>query len=101
MLIDPSFNCAPPPLQVISVGHGREGENGRVTANDAVKPGDLVFVKDPYGIGERGGGIGSSFSVPPSLPLDAGRCSLALCHSIPCLVQPVLVGGIVPLLSRA
>lgn len=40
--------------QVISVGGGREGESGHVTPNDAVKPGDLVFVKDPYGIGEKG-----------------------------------------------
>ena len=39
-------------LQVVSVGNGREGESGHVTPNDAVKPGDLVFVKDPYGIGE-------------------------------------------------
>lgn len=38
--------------QVVSVGHGREGENGHVTPNDAVKPGDLVYVKDPFGIGE-------------------------------------------------
>lgn len=39
-------------MQVVSVGHGREGENGHVTPNDAVKPGDLVYVKDPFGIGE-------------------------------------------------
>eukprot|EP00903_Cladosiphon_okamuranus_P007982 g7704.t1 len=39
--------------KVISVGGGREGESGHVTPNDAVKPGDLVFVKDPYGIGPR------------------------------------------------
>ncbi|CAM9611827.1 unnamed protein product [Ectocarpus sp. 12 AP-2014] len=39
--------------KVVSVGNGREGESGHVTPNDAVKPGDLVFVKDPYGIGPR------------------------------------------------
>ena len=38
--------------QVISLGHGREGESGHVTPNDQVKPGDLVYVKDPFGIGE-------------------------------------------------
>lgn len=40
-------------LQVVSMGQGREGESGHVTPNDAIKPGDLVYVKDPYGIGER------------------------------------------------
>lgn len=39
-------------LQVLSMGEGREGESGHVTPNEAVKPGDLVYVKDPYGIGE-------------------------------------------------
>ncbi|CAM9840598.1 unnamed protein product [Ascophyllum nodosum] len=39
--------------KVISLGHGREGESGHVTPNDQVKPGDLVYVKDPFGIGPR------------------------------------------------
>lgn len=34
------------------MGAGREGESGHVTPNDSVKPGDLVFVKDPFGIGK-------------------------------------------------
>lgn len=38
--------------QVVSVGSGREGESGYTSPNDAVKAGDLVYVKDPYGIGE-------------------------------------------------
>lgn len=34
------------------MGHGREGESGHVTTNAAINIGDLVYVKDPYGIGE-------------------------------------------------
>ncbi|CAM9179726.1 unnamed protein product [Laminaria digitata] len=39
--------------KVVSVGNGREGESGHISPNDAVQPGDLVFVKDPFGIGPR------------------------------------------------
>lgn len=39
-------------LQVVSTGHGREGESGNLTPNAAINIGDLVYVKDPYGIGE-------------------------------------------------
>ncbi|CAM9895887.1 unnamed protein product [Sphacelaria rigidula] len=39
--------------KVVSIGSGREGESGHVTPNDALNVGDLVYVKDPYGIGPR------------------------------------------------
>ncbi|CAN0441877.1 unnamed protein product, partial [Discosporangium mesarthrocarpum] len=39
--------------KVVSLGHGREGESGHITPNASLKPGDLVYVKDPFGIGPR------------------------------------------------
>ncbi|CAN0211932.1 unnamed protein product [Phaeothamnion confervicola] len=39
--------------KVISIGSGREGESGIVVPNAGIQPGDLVYVKDPWGIGPR------------------------------------------------
>jgi hypothetical protein len=39
--------------KVLSIGGGREGENGTVIPNEGVGVGDLVYVKDPWGIGPR------------------------------------------------
>ncbi|CAM9384785.1 unnamed protein product [Chrysoparadoxa australica] len=39
--------------KVVSFGEGREGENGHVVDNMGLNVGDLVYVKDPYGIGPR------------------------------------------------
>lgn len=46
------------------MGRGREGESGHVSPSDAVKPGDLIYVKDPYGIGED---IASFLATPTAL----------------------------------
>ena len=39
--------------KVVSVGPGREGENGNLVPSSEVKVGDLVYVKDPWGIGPK------------------------------------------------
>ncbi|KAJ8612147.1 hypothetical protein CTAYLR_002464 [Chrysophaeum taylorii] len=45
---DPPMHLA----RVVSVGTGLEGEAGHVTPND-LSPGDLVYLKYPWGIGPR------------------------------------------------
>ena len=40
--------------RVLSVGPGREEENGSVAPDlDGIKPGDLIIAKDPWGIGPK------------------------------------------------
>jgi co-chaperonin GroES (HSP10) len=40
--------------KVISIGPGREEENGIVAPNlDGIQPGDLILAKDPWGIGPK------------------------------------------------
>eukprot|EP00612_Vaucheria_litorea_P000592 CAMPEP_0171459054 /NCGR_PEP_ID=MMETSP0945-20130129/4487_1 /TAXON_ID=109269 /ORGANISM="Vaucheria litorea, Strain CCMP2940" /LENGTH=147 /DNA_ID=CAMNT_0011984987 /DNA_START=124 /DNA_END=567 /DNA_ORIENTATION=- len=39
--------------KVVSMGPGREGESGNLVPNSGIKPGDLVYVKDPWGIGPK------------------------------------------------
>jgi co-chaperonin GroES (HSP10) len=40
--------------RVLSVGPGREEENGSVAPDlDGIKPGDLILAKDPWGIGPK------------------------------------------------
>ena len=40
--------------RVISVGPGREEENGLIAPNvNNLKPGDLILAKDPWGIGPK------------------------------------------------
>eukprot|EP01084_Bolivina_argentea_P183184 316150_1 len=39
--------------RVLSVGQGREAENGSLVPNQGIKVDDLVYVKDPWGIGPR------------------------------------------------
>jgi hypothetical protein len=36
-------------MQVVSIGQGREGESGTLIENAGLNPGDLVYVKDPWG----------------------------------------------------
>jgi hypothetical protein len=36
-------------VQVVSIGQGREGESGTLIENAGLNPGDLVYVKDPWG----------------------------------------------------
>lgn len=55
---DPPMHLA----RVISVGSGLEGEAGCLNENKNLEPGDLVYLKFPWGIGPRdeqcGGGGG-------------------------------------------
>eukprot|EP00636_Phaeomonas_parva_P019205 CAMPEP_0118854560 /NCGR_PEP_ID=MMETSP1163-20130328/2726_1 /TAXON_ID=124430 /ORGANISM="Phaeomonas parva, Strain CCMP2877" /LENGTH=146 /DNA_ID=CAMNT_0006787305 /DNA_START=116 /DNA_END=556 /DNA_ORIENTATION=+ len=39
--------------RVLSVGDGREGENGLRTMNGSYKEGDIVFLRNAWGIGPR------------------------------------------------
>jgi chaperonin GroES len=39
--------------RVISMGPGREEENGRIAPMPDVKPGDVVIAKNPWGIGPK------------------------------------------------
>ncbi|KAG5191883.1 hypothetical protein JKP88DRAFT_274868 [Tribonema minus] len=39
--------------KIVSLGQGREGESGTLVENAGLKPGDLVYVKDPWGIGPK------------------------------------------------
>lgn len=39
--------------RVVSVGDGREGENGLKTSVGEFKKGDIVFLRNPWGIGPR------------------------------------------------
>ena len=38
---------------VISMGPGREEENGRIAPMPNIKPGDVVIAKNPWGIGPK------------------------------------------------
>jgi co-chaperonin GroES (HSP10) len=39
--------------RVLSVGPGREEENGRVAPSPPIRPGDIVIAKNPWGIGPK------------------------------------------------
>lgn len=39
--------------KVVSIGQGREGESGTQLENSGISVGDLVYVKDPWGIGPK------------------------------------------------
>jgi co-chaperonin GroES (HSP10) len=50
--------CSRPPTlnierPVISMGPGREEENGRIAPMPNIKPGDVVIAKNPWGIGPK------------------------------------------------
>lgn len=46
---DPPMHLA----RVVSVGQGQEGEGGHVSSLKDLSPGDLVYLKFPWGIGPR------------------------------------------------
>ena len=39
--------------RVISMGQGREEENGRIAPMPDIKPGDIIVAKNPWGIGPK------------------------------------------------
>ena len=45
-----SYDC---PISVLSMGPGREEENGKIAPMPHIKVGDYVIAKNPWGIGPK------------------------------------------------